>query len=261
MTVTAHRDATDAAVFFSAFVREHLDSIYSSAYRFTRSHADAEDLVQETLYRAWAHLDRSRTAEETRAWVYRIMVNLAKDGWRRRAVVRVDSVEPDRFPDGDARMPAAGLSTLRNLTSAEVRAAIDSLPPHHRLSVMLVDIDGFSYAEAAAVVGIAVGTLTSRLRRGRAALRRTLWHSAATAGLQSDLVCREAGALVAAYCRGETSPAESEFVAAHLGRCLKCRDVVEIERELLSLVRERACAVAAPDRLYRLNALLYSRNS
>ncbi|MGQ0668908.1 MAG: sigma-70 family RNA polymerase sigma factor [Actinomycetota bacterium] len=245
------RTANGRAVVFGRLVEAHLDRIYSSAYRFTRNKAEAEDLVQETLTRAWAHLDPERSEREVLAWVYRILVNIVLDRRRRDGVLQLRPTDPAELPEVELS-PSSDVAALRRLTNAEVRTAIDSLPEHYRLPVMLVDIDGFSYEEVAAQLGAPIGTVTSRLQRGRVALRRMLWQAAASDGIQSDVVCREAGSLIAAYCRGETSSAQSAFVEAHLERCLHCRDVEEAEREVLRLVREKSCRLRAPVRLVEL---------
>lgn len=248
-------DATRSSV-FGRFVQAHLDELYSSAYRFTRDRVEAEDLVQETLVRAWPRLDPERSEAEIRAFVYRILVNLVLDRRRHDAVRELRPTDPATLPD--VPFPPADLGALRRLTRAEVRRAIDSLPLRYRLPVMLVDIDGFSYEEVAEQLGVPVGTVTSRLRRGRLALRRALWRTAAADGIDSDLVCLEAGSLIAAYARGEASPAESAFVETHLQRCLRCREVAEVERAVHRLLRERSCRLPAPAGLRRLASLLAS---
>jgi RNA polymerase sigma-70 factor (ECF subfamily) len=238
--------ATREAAFLGA-VEGNLDRLFSTAYRLTRDRAEAEELVQETLLRAWAGLDPGRDAREVLAFVYRILVNLARDRGRRRAVVDLRPTDPRTLPE--EKVPASDLEVLRQLTAAEVRRALDALPERYRLPVLLVDIDGFTYAEVAFQLGVPAGTVASRLRRGRLLLRRALWRAAAVEGIASDPLCREAGSLLAAYCRGEASEPERLFVENHLARCLPCRGVERVEREVRRLVRERACREPAPPAL------------
>ena len=233
---------------FLRFVDENLDKLYSAAYRYTRNADDAEDLTQETLMRAWAQLDPSRSQPELRAWVWKILVNLWLDQRRRRAVLQLAPTDPGELPEPDDS-PATEHEALRHITRADVRVAIDALPEHYRLPVMLTDIDGFSYEQVAEQLEIPVGTVTSRIRRGRLALRHALWRSAAAEGIATDHVCREAASLLAAYCRGETSPAETAFVDAHLQGCIRCREAEHDERHLVSVLREYSCHLAAPSAL------------
>lgn len=235
-------------VVFDRFVEENLDRLYSAAYRYTRNVADAEDLAQETLVRAWAYLDPSRSEPELRAWVWKILVNLRRDHGRRHAVAELVPTDPDELPEPE-HSPASDQSVLRRLTRLDVRQAIDALPAHYRLPVMLADIDGFSYEEIADQLGIPVGTVTSRIRRGRLALRRALWRSAAVEGIESELVCREAAALLSEYCRGETSPAETAFVEAHLRGCAHCLEAERMESGLADALRAHACRLEAPPAL------------
>jgi RNA polymerase sigma-70 factor (ECF subfamily) len=230
---------------FDRFVEEHLDQLYSAAYRYARNPVDAEDLTQETLMRAWAHLDPSRSQPELRAWIWKILANLWLDRGRRRAALDLLPTDPGELPEQDPS-PASDHEALRHLTRSEVREAIDALPEHYRLPVMLADIDGFSYDEIAGQLEIRVGTVTSRIRRGRLALRRALWRSAAVDGIETDVVCREAASLLAEYCRGETSPAETRFVETHLQGCLRCQDAEHTERQLVDALRDYSCHLRVP---------------
>jgi len=213
--------------------------------RYTRNAADAEDLTQETLTRAWAQLDPARTQPELRAWIWKILVNLWLDQRRHRAVLQLVPDDTNELPEL-GQSPTTEHEAERHLTRAEVRVAIDALPEHYRLPVMLADIDDFSYEQVAEQLEIPVGTVTSRIRRGRLALRRTLWRTAAAEGIDTDRVCREAALLLAVYCRGETSPAETAFVDAHLQGCIRCREAERAERHLVSVLREYSCHLVAP---------------
>lgn len=246
MGARARVDRPREAAFLEA-VEGNLDRLFSTAYRLTRDRADAEELVQETLLRAWTRFDPHRGAREILVYLYRILLNLARDRARRRTVLDLRPQDPGTLPEAEA--PPSDVEALRRLTAAEVRRALDALPEHYRLPILLADIDGFSYEEVGAQLGLPAGTVASRLRRGRLLLRRSLWRAAATEGIASDELCRQAGSLLAAYCRGEVSQAERRFVEAHLAGCLPCRDVGRVEREVLRVVRERACREPAPPSL------------
>jgi RNA polymerase sigma factor (sigma-70 family) len=193
-------------------------------------------------------LDPSRSQPELRAWIWKILANLWLDRGRRRAVRELLPTDPSELSE-QGPSPASDHEALRHLTRFEVREAIDALPEHYRLPVMLADIDGFSYDEIAGQLEIPVGTVTSRIRRGRLALRRVLWRSAAIEGIETDVVCREAASLLAEYCRGETSPAETRFVDSHLKRCIGCQDAERTERQLVDALRDYSCHLQAPPSL------------
>ncbi len=236
---------------FLRFVDDNLDKLYSAAYRYTRNADDAEDLTQETLMRAWARLDPARTQPELRAWIWKILVNLWLDQRRHRAALKLVSDDASGLPE-PGRSSTTEHEAVRHFTRAEVREAIDALPEHYRLPVMLADIDGFSYEEVAKQLEIPVGTVTSRIGRGRLALRRMLWRTAAAEGIETDRVCREAASLLAVYCRGEASPAETAFVDSHLRDCITCQEAERAEHHLVSVLREYSCHLVAPSPLRSL---------
>ncbi len=230
---------------FTRFVQENLDRLYSSAYRYVRDATEAEDLVQEALTRAWAHAEVERSDPELRAWIYKVLVHLVVDRQRRHRVLPVVPTDPAALPDVDAAPPSEQ-TALRRLGRAQVRAAIDALPGQYRLPVMLADIDGFSYDEIADQLDLPVGTVTSRIHRGRLGLRHALWQLAAADGIQTDRVCREAAHLLSDYCRGQASASVAGFVEAHLADCVRCAEAERTEREILTVLRESACELTAP---------------
>src|SRR6185295_11401815 len=153
-----------------------LDSLYRSALRLTRVPADAEDLVQDTYLKAFRAADTFRPGTNMRAWLFTILHNTARNRARDRArdTVEIDSEVVDRA--GDAPPPAgraAGAGEnpetllLRDTLAPELQAAIDDLPEAFRQAVWLRDVEEFSYAEIAAMLAIPVGTVMSRISRGR----------------------------------------------------------------------------------------------
>jgi RNA polymerase sigma-70 factor (ECF subfamily) len=155
---------------FEAEALTHLDSLYRAALRVTRVPADAEDLVQETYLRAFRASDSYTPDTNLRAWLFTILHNAARNRARDRARehVTIDSDAVDRAADtapGAAATPEALL--LRNTLAPELQAAIDALPDSFRQAVWLRDVEEFSYAEIAAMLEIPLGTVMSRISRGR----------------------------------------------------------------------------------------------
>lgn len=180
--------------FFATQVGRLADRLFGTALRFTRNRDEAEDLVAETVARAWAKLGELRDRQAFEAWIRRILSNTFVSEWRhRRASPVIESVA-----DGDCE----GFSLFEQLhrpfllwwTDPEdaavqkalhddIERALDALPDAFRITVVLVDVQGHSYGEAAALLGVPIGTVRSRLGRARARLQRELWQHAREAGL------------------------------------------------------------------------------
>jgi RNA polymerase sigma-70 factor (ECF subfamily) len=156
---------------FEAEALTHIDSLYRTALRLSRNPADAEDLVQETYLKAFRAADRFKSGTNLRAWLFTILHNTERNRLRDRArdTVRIDSEAVDRAADtppvGDPETPESLL--LRETLAPELQAAIDALPDNFRRAVWLRDVEEFSYAEIAAMLDIPVGTVMSRISRGR----------------------------------------------------------------------------------------------
>ncbi len=169
------RAASSQAVAFAPEALAFLDSLYRTALRLSRDRADAEDLVQETYLKAFRAADRFEPGTNLRAWLFTILHNTAKNRFRDRArdTVAIDSDVVDRA----AAAPAPGLSAsepetpetlmLRDTLAPDLQAAIDSLPDQFREAVWLRDVEEFSYAEIAGMLGVPIGTVMSRISRGR----------------------------------------------------------------------------------------------
>jgi RNA polymerase sigma-70 factor (ECF subfamily) len=158
-----------------------LDSLYRTALRLTRAPADAEDLVQETYLKAFRAADSFTPGTNLRAWLFTILHNTARNRARDRArdTVAVDSEAVERAADVPARGgPAETPETLllRQTLAPELQAAIDGLPDAFREAVWLRDVEEFSYAEIARMLSIPVGTVMSRISRGRHLLFDRLHH-------------------------------------------------------------------------------------
>jgi RNA polymerase sigma-70 factor (ECF subfamily) len=156
-----------------AFEREalaNLDSLYRTARRLSSSQADAEDLVQETYLKAFRAADRFKAGTNLRAWLFTILHNTARNRFRDRArdIVSTDSDAVDRASLGATAAsgdPEAEL--LRATLAPELQAAIDALPSAFREAVWLRDVEEFSYAEIATMLDVPIGTVMSRISRGR----------------------------------------------------------------------------------------------
>jgi RNA polymerase sigma-70 factor (ECF subfamily) len=169
-----------------------LDSLYAGALRMTRNPADAEDLVQETMLRAYRSFDRFEPGTNLKAWLFRILTNAYINVYRKRQrepqKVSQDEVEDfdlyQELKDHDPQFSATPESiVLDSLVDSDITDAIDDLPEQFRLAVVLSDIEGFTYAEMAEIMDVPMGTVMSRLHRGRKALQKRLWDLAKERGI------------------------------------------------------------------------------
>jgi RNA polymerase sigma-70 factor (ECF subfamily) len=165
-----------------------MPSLYAAALRMTRNPSDAEDLVQETYLRAYRGFGGFQEGTNLKAWLYRILTNTYINTYRAKKR-RPDETELDEVEDlylyrriGGLEAAMAGRSAedelLERFTDAEVKEAIESLPENFRLAVLLADVEGFAYKEIAEILDIPIGTVMSRLHRGRKALQKRLYQFA-----------------------------------------------------------------------------------
>lgn len=167
---------------FDAEVVPHIDTLYANALRLTHARADAEDLVQETVLRAFRFFDRFERGTNVKAWLLRIQYNTFVNRYRRSSKEReikdsmVQEVSGEDIVSREAlRALTDPMGTaLRPLLSREIEAALSSLPEDQRTVVVLADIEELSYKEIASVLGCPIGTVMSRLHRARRALRKLL---------------------------------------------------------------------------------------
>jgi RNA polymerase sigma factor (sigma-70 family) len=158
-------------------VEQHSARVYRLAYRLTGNVYDAEDLTQEVFVRVFRSLS-TYTPGTFEGWLHRITTNLFLDQVRRKKRIRFDALAED----ADSRMPGREPDPSRAYDDThmddDVQAALDALPPDFRAAVVLCDIEGLTYEEIAATLGIKLGTVRSRIHRGRAQLRDALAHRA-----------------------------------------------------------------------------------
>ncbi len=160
-------------------VRQHSHRVFRLAYRLTGNRHDAEDLTQEVFVRVFRSL-ASYQPGTFEGWLHRITTNLFLDQARRKQRIRFDSL-PDDFCDrlaGDLPTPDDGYAD--QLFDPDIELALADLPPEFRVAVVLCDVEGLSYEEIADVLEVKIGTVRSRIHRGRSRLRKALAHRAPT---------------------------------------------------------------------------------
>jgi len=178
---------------FVELATPYMDALYSAALRMTRNPADAEDLVQETYLRAYRGFEGFKEGTNLKAWLYRILTNTYINQYR-AAKRRPDQVDLDDVEDlylyrrlGGIEAAMAGRSpetvVLESMPETAVKEAVESLPENFRMAVLLADVEGFAYKEIAEILDIPIGTVMSRLHRGRKLLQKRLWDFAVENGL------------------------------------------------------------------------------
>jgi RNA polymerase sigma-70 factor (ECF subfamily) len=176
-------DATEPwqAPSWEDIVAQHSARVYRLAYRLTGNPHDAEDLTQEVFVRVFRSLS-SYTPGTFEGWLHRITTNLFLDQARRKAKIRFDALADDAESRLPGRVPSPDSQVTDGLLDDDVEVALADLPPDFRAAVVLCDIEGLSYDEIADVLGVKLGTVRSRIHRGRTMLRKALAHRAPAAG-------------------------------------------------------------------------------
>ena len=188
---SAAREDPELRERFERDVLPLLPSLYGAALRLTRNPADAEDLVQDTYLRAYRGFAGFQEGTNLKAWLYRILTNGFINTYRKKQrepqiVEGPDDVDEWYLYDrlgGRSVEESAEDEVLDRIPDAEVKAALESLPENFRIPVLLADVEGFSYKEIAEIMGTPIGTVMSRLHRGRKALEKALWDTAKERGL------------------------------------------------------------------------------
>ena len=178
---------------FTSEAMEFMPGLYSAALRMTRNASDAEDLVQETYLKAYRSFGSFTEGTNLRAWLYRILTNTYINSYRaaqrRPETTDVEDVEDlylyKRLAGAGGSEPgrSAEDEALERFTDEDVKAALEALPEAFRMAVLLADVEGFSYKEIGDITGVPIGTVMSRIHRGRRALQKALTEYAAGLGL------------------------------------------------------------------------------
>ena len=193
-TDTASPTAAEDPALRERFERDALafmPNLYSAALRLTRNPSDAEDLVQETFLRAYRAFASFQEGTNLRAWLYRILTNSFINTYRKKQREPVVVEGPDDIDEwylfdrlGSRSVEASAESeVLERLPDTDVQRALEALPEGFRMAVLLADVEGFSYKEIAEIMDVPIGTVMSRLHRGRRALEKALYDTAKERGL------------------------------------------------------------------------------
>ena len=169
----------------------HLDAMYGTACKLTRNPTEAEDLVQDAFVKAMRARDQFHAGTNLKAWLFRILTNTFINKYRRGGLERSVFDGPDADPLADGWVSASTMRQLRDpetsallpIVEDEIRRALDALPPEFRLAVVLCDVEEFSYEEISQIMGCPIGTVMSRLHRGRKLLQRALYNHALALGI------------------------------------------------------------------------------
>ncbi len=187
-------DAAQRAERFQREALPFLDQLYGAAMRLTRNPQDAEDLVQETYAKAFAAFHQYQPGTNLKAWLYRILNNTFISNYRKaqRQPKKTDAAEVEDWQEYEAAshqstgMVSAEAEAIENLPDSEIREALAKLPEDRRMAVYLADVEGFSYQEIAEIMDTPIGTVMSRLHRGRRQLRELLADYARELGYGKD---------------------------------------------------------------------------
>jgi RNA polymerase sigma-70 factor (ECF subfamily) len=190
----AQQATADEAALRERFERDViplLPSLYGAAMRLTRNPTDAEDLIQDTYLRAFRGFAGFKEGTNLKAWLYRILTNSFINTYRKRQREPQTVDGPDDIDEwylfdrlgAQSVQGSAESEVLDRMPDEDVKRALESIPENFRMAVLLADVEGFSYKEIAEITDVPIGTVMSRLHRGRKALEKALWDTAKERGL------------------------------------------------------------------------------
>ena len=192
-------DLKQKKAWFCQRIEEIVDSLYSLAMRLTRNNADAEDLVADSVAKAWSAIDSLEDNNRFKPWMFRILHNTFISNYRKKSSrPEVELGNEDQDSDGEDVISSILIQQSNDflhwwanperefaniLLGKDIMSAIDALPESFRVTILLVNVEGLSYDEAANVLNVPPGTVRSRMKRGRTLLQKSLWQHAKDAGL------------------------------------------------------------------------------
>ena len=193
---------TDTRSWFSQGIKHNMDSLFGHARLLTRNNADAEDLIAETVTRAWSSIAQLKDRHRFRPWLFRILNNCFISDYRKKSVRPTESAY-DELDVAEGESEISELLILQSddfmhwwgnpekefvnrLLGQDIMRAIDCLPEVFRTSILLVSVEGFSYDETAEILNVPPGTVRSRMKRGRTLLQKALWQHARDQGLINE---------------------------------------------------------------------------
>jgi len=176
---------------FQELALKHLDPLYSAALRLTKNDRDAEDLVQDTFLRAYRFFDKFERGTNMKAWLFKILTNTFINRYRRGGLERSVLDGPDADPLADGWISSSTMEAMRDpesqalrpMLEQEIQRILNELPEEFRLAVVLSDVEELSYKEIADIMGCPIGTVMSRLHRGRRLLKGRLYEHARALGI------------------------------------------------------------------------------
>lgn len=197
---------------FEAVAMPFVDSLYNTAYRMTRNAQDAEDLVQETYLKAYRYYDKFQEGTNFKAWLFKILKNTFINHYRKKQQAPPqsdfadieDAFETQVSQEAVGKIKSPEEELLEDVLDEDVQRALDSLPPDYRMAVILADLEGFSYKEIAEILELPLGTVMSRLYRGRKLLETAMLDYAREHGYLRD------GEPAKMRSRDDSSPQQAE---------------------------------------------------
>jgi RNA polymerase sigma-70 factor, ECF subfamily len=191
MTISPNASKPNESDAFTDEAVLHLDALYAVACKLTRNPSEAEDLVQDTLLKAMRAREQFHAGTNLKAWLFRILTNTFINKYRRGGLERSVLEGPDADPLVDGWVSASTMRHLRDpeqialmpIVESEVQRALDELPTEFKIAVILCDVEEFSYEEIAQMMGCPIGTVMSRLHRGRKLLQKSLYNHALALGI------------------------------------------------------------------------------
>lgn len=193
---------------FSSQLQPCTKGLYQLALRLTQNEADAEDLVADTVIKAWNAFDKLNENSRFRSWIFRILHNRFVSNYRKKVIRPHETVYDEQESDQEDGHEVIGLlldqsddflmwwanpekTLAKRLLKEDIHNAIDELPEVFRIAIQLVNVEGFSYDEAAEMLNVPPGTVRSRMKRGRTLLQKQLWQHAKEAGLLIPQIAKE----------------------------------------------------------------------